>query len=178
MLLKGSAECVYLCECGPSRVCFRRVLHCFIEQDGAPPALIPLLFIGLDGPGSNCIKAPLHCPTAHVRHSPQRWLHVNTDTWKTPGEESFRWKSYRSSSCYRQLCSWVDGCVRWGEKGESQWQKLQGGGIWCSTFKNGDLAGLNSDHAPHSANRRWWRCSSHLLISGAERILFTCAFHS
>lgn len=62
MLLKGSAECVYLCQCVPSRVCFRRVLQCFIEQDGAPPALIPLLFIGLDGPCSNCIRAPLHRP--------------------------------------------------------------------------------------------------------------------
>lgn len=68
MLLKGSAECVYLCECVPSRVCFRRVLHCFTEQDGAPPALIPLLFIGYDGPSSNCIKPPPP-PTYITLHS-------------------------------------------------------------------------------------------------------------
>lgn len=152
MLLKGSAECVYLCECVLSRVCFRRVLHYFIEQDGAPSPLIPLLFIGLDGPSSNCIKAPL--PRYVTLHR------ADYMSIPTHGKHQARRSSAESRTGrhlrYGQLCSWVDGCVRWagGEKGESGWQRFLARGICCATFQNGDLADLNSDHAPHSANRQ------------------------
>ena len=43
------------------------------------PALIPLHFIGLDGPSYNCIRAlPTSIPPLHL--SPQQWPHVTPPT--------------------------------------------------------------------------------------------------
>lgn len=140
MLLKGSAECVYLRECVPSCVCFRRVLHGFIEQDGAPPALIPLLFIGLDGPSSNCIKPPPASPepprtslstVLTTCHSPTRGKHQA----RRASGESRTGHHLVTDSCALGWTAGGEG-VRVGMAvgvggggGESQQQKLQGGGI-------------------------------------------------
>lgn len=50
--------CAYMCVW--VHVCVlrvSRVVQCLIEQDGGSPPLIPLHFIGLDGPSYNCIRA-------------------------------------------------------------------------------------------------------------------------
>lgn len=93
MLLKGSAKCVYLCVPVRARphVCVwraRGVVQCLIEQDGAPPALIPLHFIGLDGPSYNCIRAlsPSIPQSACVPLTPRCTDHASPrHTSKTPG---------------------------------------------------------------------------------------------
>lgn len=65
------------------------MVQCLIEQDGAPPALIPLHFIGLDGPSYNCIRA-LPPPSLNLPASFSATLTTchSSNTWKTPrGEE-------------------------------------------------------------------------------------------
>lgn len=161
------------------------------------PALIPLHFIGLDGPSYNCIRA---LPPS-IPHSVSIFLHSSDHvtpqhTWKTPGEtrrtstEANFLHSHRQSRTFslpfllvkvvKVVMLQTAVLLGWRlNVGGGRWrQELEGRGIWCPCYHRGDLA----DFFPRScgsfadAQSCRWTCSWFLVFpcSSCKKRIYTC----